>query len=348
MKSFTFTIVFTLILVSCGSNKSDSHTSDESLAVVGFYNLENLFDTIDSPDVWDEEFMPQSPKKWNTQRYQNKLDRLADVIYAIGDTAGVKGPAVMGLCEVENEGVVHDLTTKTILKPLAYKSVHVDSPDRRGIDVAFIYQPKAFVLDAYKAVPLIIHDQRKGNQIYTRDQLVISGRLMGQKTHFIINHWPSRYGGEERSRPARLKAALLCRSLIDSLQTIDSLANIIVMGDFNDNPHDVSVKEILHAVTKDELSKGALFNTLAEKHQNGEGSLCYRGDWKMFDQIMVTPGFLQDDQTLQYHGAFVYATPIMRVSEGKYAGYPFRTYVRDNYHGGYSDHFPVFMKLKKN
>jgi len=347
MKQIILILVVLGMAISCTTPSQDSTGNEDAKAVVGFYNLENLFDTINAEGVFDEEFTPEGRKNWNTNRYQRKKEMLASVIKGIGDTTKVNGPAVMGLCEVENIQVIEDLLGNDHLGAINYKIVHQDAPDKRGIDVALIYQPDLFKLETYKAIPLLIYDENDGERIYTRDQLLVSGLLLGERTHFIVNHWPSRYGGEERSRPHRNSAAKLSRSIIDSLQAIEPMANVILMGDLNDDPNNVSVKELLRAVVKGEMKEGDLYNPLAEQHKAGVGTLCYRGFWNMFDQMVITPSLMNGQNGLSYKGAHIYTNSKMKVKAGDYAGYPFRTYVGNNYHGGYSDHFPVYIVLDK-
>lgn len=340
-------ILIIICLSACNNRKSTKVTAPKDV-VVGFYNLENLFDTINTPDVRDEEFTPNGRKQWNTERYMQKQNQLAQIIASIGKAEKIDGAAVMGLCEVENLQVIEELVDNSFLKPFNYQIVHQDSPDKRGIDVALIYKADQFKVDSYNAIPLFIYDQESGDRIHTRDQLLVSGKLLGEQVHFIVNHWPSRYGGEERSRPMRKSAAELSRSIIDSLQAINPDANIILMGDLNDDPHNVSVKDVLRAVAKDELSADDLYNTLVEKHRNGEGTLCYRGEWNMFDQINISQSLLKEGNALTYKETFILEHPGLKVKEGDYAGYPFRTYVGNRYDGGYSDHLPVYMLINKN
>ena len=347
MRALIRSLIIIALTTACANSRKNTTEASEKRAVAGFYNLENLFDTINTEGVFDEEYTPRGKKHWNAQRYRTKTMMLADVIKGIGDAAHVKGPAIMGLSEVENINVIKELLACEHLSDINYKIVHQDSPDRRGIDVALIYRPDLFVLDSYKAVPLFIYDEKEGNRIYTRDQLLVSGKLLGEKTHFIINHWPSRYGGEERSRPLRKSAAELSRSIIDSIQADSSKANIILMGDLNDDPHNVSVKDILRAVVKSELKNDDLYNPLAEQHCKGIGTLCYHGNWNMFDQMVITQNLLSERNGLQYKGAHIYSNSNMKVKNGNYAGYPFRTYVGNLYTGGYSDHFPVYVILGK-
>ena len=316
--------------------------------VVGFYNLENLFDTIDAPNVRDEEFTPQSEKQWTANRYERKLQNMASVIAGIGAAEGVGAPAVMGLCEMENLKVLKDLVSTDRLKAYDYQIIHQDSPDRRGIDVALIYRPGYFKPESFRAVPLLINGD-DGNRLYTRDQLVVSGKMNGARIHFIVNHWPSRYGGKERSIPLRNAAARLSRSLVDSIRGAESDAKIIVMGDLNDDPVDESVKKHLKAgVTTQQSGSDSLFNATAPLFLNGRGTLCYHDFWNLFDQIIVTPNLMKKSSgKLHIEKTEIYGKQYMRQQEGDYSGYPYRTYVGNWYHGGYSDHFPSYIVLNQ-
>lgn len=343
---FAFILIASVTLLSsCFSSKEQNKKTSESV-VIGFYNLENLFDTIDAPDVRDEEFTPDGKKSWNAQRYEDKLSKMSSIISVMGDTVSNPGPAIIGLCEVENRTVLEDLVNHPNLKAYNYQIVHQDSPDKRGIDVALLYRPSYFKVNNVDALPLYIYDQEDGDRIYTRDQLLVSGQINGEKIHVIVNHWPSRYGGEERSRPSRKAAAHLTRSIVDSLQSINKDANIVVMGDLNDDPNNISVKDELRAVVKSELSDTDLYNPLAEKHQEGVGTLCYRGYWNMFDQVIISQNLLNKTSGLQFKEAFIYDSEQLREPKGKYKGYPLRTFVGNRYMGGYSDHFPVFIVLE--
>ncbi|WP_430812328.1 MULTISPECIES: endonuclease/exonuclease/phosphatase family protein [unclassified Carboxylicivirga] len=340
---FSFVAVV-LILSACSSGSGGIKKGEE--VVIGFYNLENLFDTIDAPDVRDEEFTPDGRKAWTQARYKAKLQHMAQVISSLSDTVGQEYPAIVGLCEVENRTVVEDLVKEKSLAGGDYQIVHQDSPDRRGIDVALIYRSDLFNPETIKAIPLMIYDAEDSSRIYTRDQLLVSGLLGNEKIHLLVNHWPSRYGGEERSRPLRKEAALLSRSIVDSLLALDEGAKVLVMGDLNDDPHNVSVKDVLRGRTRSELTGDDVYNPFARKHQAGEGTLCYRGKWNLFDQIILTQGLLGSEQGLRYEDALVYSYAHLKVPEGKYKGYPFRTYVGNRHDGGYSDHFPVSVVLK--
>ena len=336
-------LLLPLLMVVIGSCQPS-----EEQKVVGFYNLENLFDTIDAPDVRDEEFTPGGEKQWDASRYERKLQNMAAVISGIGAAEGVGAPAVMGLCEMENREVLDDLVATDRLKAFNYQIIHQDSPDERGIDVALIYRPEFFKPESYRAVPLFIIGE-EGSQIYTRDQLVVTGTLDGDRLHFIVNHWPSRYGGKERSIPLRKAAAVLTRSLVDSIVSIDAGARVIVMGDLNDDPVDVSVKKYLRAgVSSQGNGSDSLFNATAPLFFEGRGTLCYRDFWNLFDQIIVTPNLMKPESGLHHIvKTEIYDKQYIRQQEGDYSGYPFRTFVGNWYHGGYSDHFPSYIVLKK-
>jgi len=317
--------------------------------IVAFYNLENLFDTIDTPDVRDTEFTPDSDKKWNSKKYRDKISNMAEVISELGSDHGEGAPAIVGLCEVENEVVVSDLINDPKLKPYNYQVVHYDSPDKRGIDVCLIYQPRVFQVTNSKAIPLFIYDKDSRERIYTRDQLVVSGLFDDESIHFIVNHWPSRYGGAERSAPLRNEAAKLSKSIIDSICTIEKKAKVILMGDLNDDPIDESVTVHLEALgDQKELKKGELYDAMYDLYDTGNGTLAYRGKWNLFDQMILTKSLTgKKKSTYKYESSHIYKVPKMVEQEGKYKGYPLRTYVGSRYFGGYSDHFPVYIILQK-
>lgn len=340
-------LLLAAFVIICINSKAYSQTY--KAGVVAFYNLENLFDTIDTPDVRDTEFSPLGDKKWNSEKYWKKINNIADVISDLGADKGVGAPAVMGLCELENKQVIVDLINSPQLKPYNYQIVHYNSPDKRGIDVCLIYQPRFFQVTNSKSVPLLINKENSDERLYTRDQLMVSGIFDGEPMHFIVNHWPSRYGGEARSAPLRNAAALLCRSIVDSLQTVDKDAKVIVMGDLNDDPINESVELYLRARGKKrKMREGDMFNTMYKHYHDGIGTLAYRDKWNLFDQMIITKSLMGSDySTYKFKSSLIYNKPKMMVQEGKYKGYPFRTYVGGRYDGGYSDHFPVYMILLK-
>ncbi len=325
--------------------------SSENYQVAGiaFYNLENLFDTIRDPNIRDSEFLPEGDKNWTGARYQEKLNHLAKVITNIGREVGLDGPLLLGVAEVENRRVLEDLCKTEILTGKNYQIIHQDSPDRRGIDVAFLYRGNYFRPIAFQSHRLQLKDQA---DFKTRDQLVVSGILDRDTLHVVVNHWPSRSGGEKRSEPRRLEAAALSRHICDSIYQLHPEAKILVMGDFNDDPSNESIRKVMRAGGKSQgLAAGDFFNPMFEMHKKGYGTLAYRDNWQIFDQILLSDALVDEqDQGYVYlpGSAQVFAPSWLKQSEGRFRGYPFRTYVGSNYKGGYSDHFPVYLLLRSS
>ena len=314
-------------------------------ALVGFYNIENLFDTLDTPGVNDEEFSPTGSKLWGTLRYYRKLDQNAQVIAAMGKDLHPNGLAILGICEVENRAVVEDLIATKALKDRKYKIVHEESADRRGIDVALIYDPAQYAVFSHKSYRVYMAD----TSFHTRDQLLVSGVLDGDTTHVIVCHWPSRRGGEKRSAPNRKAAAELARHITDSLLAKNVNARVMVMGDLNDDPVDVSVSRFLRTTgDKEKAVDGVLYNAMYAPYQKGIGSLAWRDSWNLFDQIILSPALVTGaGGKYHFYGARIFNEPYLRQRDGAFAGYPFRTFVGDTYQDGFSDHFPVFVILVK-
>lgn len=348
MKRILYTITASLLLfVACNTNKKSTPEG----ALVAFYNVENFFDTINTPGVDDIEFTPDGKKEWDSEKYRSKQINMAKVIADIGVDEGFNGPSVIGLCEIENREVLNEFVTEASIADKNYQIVHYDSPDKRGIDVALLYKTDDFQLKKSSVHPLIIHDQETGDRIYTRDQLLVEGLLKGDLVYMIVNHWPSRYGGEERSRPARLAAAQLNRAIIDSILQINTAAKIITMGDLNDDPHNVSVKTGLQACSFEnccENKECTLFNAMEAMHRpDSIGTLKYRGRWNLFDQMILSSGFMDKESSgLKYDTAKIYNKPYLIQQEGKYKGSLLRTYGGRTYLNGYSDHLPVYVLLK--
>ncbi len=339
-----FIYLFVSLLLSAGAF---AQKKEYQLSCVAFYNLENFFDTIDSPDTDDAAFTPDSEKEWNRKKYVRKLKNMSRVISEIGTEFMPDGAAVIGLCEVENSKVLRDLVNTKKLKDRNYQIVHFQSPDYRGIDVGFLYQEKFFKIENTKTYNLTIEDKPR---FRTREQLLVSGWLNGEKIHFIINHWPSRYGGKEQSRPKRNYAADLCRSIADSIFEIEPKANIVVMGDLNDNPTDESVK--VHLRTKGDkrkLRKTDFYNPWLKLFKKEKGTLVYRGSWYLFDQILLSKNLAKKSKERKFtiHKAKIFKKKYMINKKGRYKGYPYRTYAGNYFLGGYSDHFPTYIILRK-
>jgi len=316
------------------------------VATIGFYNLENLFDTIDDPKINDEEFLPQGPNAWNSARYYHKLHNMASVISQIGTEYAKEGPVIMGLSEVENRSVVEDLVATPPLKAAGYKVVHYDSPDARGIDVALIYQSKFFQVTSSSVHPL---KMASDTGFRTRDVLQVDGLLDGELIHVLVNHWPSRSSGEKETAPKRDAAADNCLSVVKKIYEKEPAARIIIMGDLNDDPVDNSLIKHLKAKGKKEgLGNQDLFNPMWQMYRDGIGSLAYRDSWNLFDQIIVSAPLLDKNSgSYAFFKARVFNQRFLVQKEGAYAGYPFRTYAGGVYQGGYSDHFPVYIFLAR-
>lgn len=337
-----FLLLFVLTVViaqfSCQAQQNKVRT-----ACIAFYNVENLFDTIDSPDTDDSEFLPDGANRWSGKRYLAKLDKLSEVISKIGNELVHQGPTLIGLSEIENRQVMEDLIKTPALRNLGYGIIHFDSPDGRGVDVGLLYKKSAFRPESTTSVRLSVPWNEKWK---TRDQLVVSGKLDGDRIHIIVNHWPSRRSGPEY----RAEAGKLSRKIVDSLYKIDPEAKIILMGDLNDDPIDPSVTEHLSAKGKEKELKGNdLFNPYFQLFKEGVGSLAYRDAWNLFDQIIISQALLgKDRKSYKYYKARVFNERFLFQKDGQYAGYPWRTFAGGSYAGGYSDHLPVYLFLVKD
>ncbi|MDR4987916.1 MAG: endonuclease/exonuclease/phosphatase family protein [Bacteroidales bacterium] len=317
----------------------------EFIAVaIGFYNVENLFDTINDPNIRDDDFTPQGSNRWNTEKYFEKLENLAEVIYHLGRDVNPDGVAVLGLAEVENVRVLEDLAAQEKIRDRNYQIIFVQGPDRRGVHNAFFYNPAYFEHISHEAYPTIVPGRP---DFITRDQLLLTGNVLGERMHFIVGHWPSRVGGEARSRPGRIAAADIARNVIDSIQAAEPGAKVFMMGDFNDNPTDISIRKHLRSKgTKEGIKDNELYNPFESFFRRGIGTNAWRDAWSLFDQILMTPAVLGDDfSTFTYLRAEVFNRPFLRQPTGRFQGYPFRTFGGGVYLGGYSDHFPVCVYL---
>ena len=339
-------LIFVIILVS---NTTFAQKKEYKVKSIGFYNLENLFDLINQEEVRDDEFTPDGAKKWNEKKYAQKMANISKVISDIGTNVAKSGLSILGVSEIENISVLKDLANTELLKNRNYGIVHKDSPDKRGIDVALMYQKDHFKVTNYRAVPLIINDKDDNDRVYTRDQLVVSGLLDGEKMHFIVNHWPSRSGGEAKSAYLRNAAGKLCKTIKDSILKVEPAAKIVIMGDFNDTPNNKSVKKYLGAKKdRKKVSTKDLYNTAAKFQDRGFGSHAYRDTWSMLDQIIISGEFLnKNTKGFKYYKAKIYRKKYLLNQSGRYKGYPKRTFVGNTFQGGYSDHFPVFMFIVK-
>lgn len=352
MKKSTFAILLLfpflfspLLLFSQKEIKPEEY----KVSAIGFYNLENLFDTLDSPNTNDADFLPSGRLAWNTEKYVSKQKNMASVIKQLATDLTPDGVAMLGVAEVENRKVLEDLVAQEDLKNRGYQIVHFDSPDERGIDCGLLYQPKYFSLAGARAVPVPLTDPKTQAKDYTRDILYAAGTFDGDMIHVMVGHWPSRRGGESASEWARKAAASVCRQLTDSILALDAKAKIVIMGDLNDDPTNKSLTDVLKAKGSTEnLKKGELYNTMYDHFKNGNGTLAYRDSWNLFDQMIVSQGFVSKKEGgWQLYKSYVFNQPWLLQKEGAFRGYPFRTYVGDIFINGYSDHLPVYLYFLK-
>lgn len=320
--------------------------------MVVFYNLENLFDTINDPDKWDDEFLPDGDKKWNSVKYQKKLSNMERVLFDIA-AINKNFPAVIGVSEIENRLVLEDLIAQPKLAHGNYRIVHYDSPDRRGVDCAFFYRPDVFKLEGSKAHKF---DMPGMPNFYTRDLVTMWGTIEGEPFFFLVSHWPSRLGGKEASDPKREAAARQCRRIADSVRMANPNTKVVIMGDLNDDATDKSVTEVLGAKGNiKKLVAGDLYNPYIDILKAGYGTLAYRDSWNLFDNIIVSENLatgstgelkLQRGEGTKFYGN-IFRRSYMIQREGQYKGYPLRSFVGNNFQNGFADHFPVYIYIAK-
>lgn len=354
-----FVSLFFISLLQAQAKKYTIHT-------VAFYNFENLFDTINDPTNHDDEWTPAGVQNWTKEKYQQKLKNLSAVLSDIGTPENPNAPTIIGGSEIENRGVLEDLIKEPKLLKFDYGIIHFDSPDKRGIDVALLYQKKYFKPTSYSNIPLYIFKNKESikedekdeteneevkikpqnNRVFTRDQLLVTGYLEGEEISIIVNHWPSRSGGEKASSKFREEAGKLNRRIIDSLQRINPNAKVITMGDLNDGPYNKSVKEALGAKAKKaDVPEFGVYNPFEEMFYKGMGTLAFRDSWDIFDQIIISKSLIDPDfQSFKFWKAGIFNRSYLIQTSGKYKGYPLRHTLTEV---GFSDHFPVYIYLIK-
>lgn len=342
MKKLLFSGFFVLLLLAGFAQKPYK---------VMFYNFDNLFDTINDPEILDEEFTPDGPKKWNSVKYNKKIGNLERVLFDIA-ALDKNYPAVIGVSEVENRSVLEDVIATPKLAPANYRIVHYDSPDARGVDVAFFYRPDVFELEGSAPIPFTMEGLPN---FKTRDIVTMWGTIEGEPFYFMVAHWPSRLGGKEASAPKRERAAEIMRRAADSVLRLDPATKVVMMGDFNDDATDDSITEVLGA--KGDIRKlepGDYYNPFINVLKAGYGTLAYQDAWNLFDNIVVSENLVAGDglkirkasPKARFYGN-IFSRPYMIQQEGQYKGYPLRTFVGNNFQGGYSDHFPVYIYIGK-
>ncbi len=299
--------------------------------------------------ILTDEFYYKGTKLWNSKKYQEKLKNLAKVFSEIGKAETQAMPVIIGMAEIENEQVLADLCgelKKSYGKTYGFS--HFNSFDARGVDVGLLYDKTRFV--PTNEDRLIVNlTGATGYREYTRDILVVEGLLDGEKMYFLVNHWPSRRGGEQASMPRRIAAAEVMKKAMDSIQKVSPNAKILAMGDFNDDPNSPSIKKYVNTVAKkDKITEGTYFNPSDNLFKSGGGTLAYQDSFNFFDQQILSPGFVKgDDNGYHFYKMSVFSPSYLKTQEGPWKGYPFRSFSGNNYTGGYSDHFPVYTIIIK-
>ena len=346
-------LIKTLLLLIVFTSFFNVNAQDKKrfkIHTVAFYNLENLFDTINDPLKYDEASPIMELKANRSEIYKKKIKNIARVISNIGTDMVNNSPALIGVCEIENRKVLEDLVNDPLLLSKDYGIVHFEGPDRRSIDVALLYQKALFQPVESSSHELLIYDDLTRKRVFTRDQLLVSGKLDGDLIYIIVNHWPSRSGGEARSRSKRVGAAKLNKRIIDSLQSINPYAKILTMGDLNDDPTNESVKKVLKAKKdKKKVPLKGIYNPFEKMFaEKGYGTTAYRDAWSLFDQIMVTKPLIETDYTsYRFWKAGIYNKSYLSNKRGRWEGYPFRSFANGGFTNGFSDHFPVYVYLIK-
>lgn len=308
---------------------------------VASWNLENLFDTEDDPEIDDEEFLPSSRRQWNEHKLSMKIQNLSKVIEYMNNQ---NGPDILGVQEVENFKILERLKNNLIGE---YGIAYAESPDKRGIDNGLLYRK-----DIFEYVSQIGHEVRLSDNWSTRLILEVCLKHKSSAEYYVfVNHWPSRSGGQERSEPNRIAAARTLKNRVDDLLHTDESTNIIIIGDFNDDPNNISLVEELEAAdlfcAEDYDSSFKLFNLASETFISGKGTYLYKGNWNMLDQIIVSISLLSNNNFIYDCGSFEIIKPeFMITKEGNFKGASIPTFGGRSYLGGFSDHFPVGAKFK--
>ena len=342
-------LIITIVLVSalavCFAQKPHK---------IMFYNMENFFDTINDPETNDEEFLPDGAKRWNSVKYNKKLNNMERVLFDIA-AMDRNYPIVIGVSEIENRSVLEDIVSTPKLRPANYSICHYDSPDLRGVDVAFLYRPDVFKLEGSENVPIRIESLP---DFRTRGIVTMWGTIDGEPFLFMVSHWPSRLGGQQASAFKRNAVARQMRAIADSVLKVNPATKIVAMGDFNDDPTDESVEVYLGAKTSlKKLQPGDFYTPFADMLKAGLGTLAYRDTWNLFDNIVLTENLAcgttgklrivkDPNKKTKYYGN-IFKPSYLIQKEGQFKGYPLRSFVGNNFQGGFSDHLPVFIYIDK-
>lgn len=330
--------------------------------VIGFYNLENLFDIYDDPAHNDEQFLPEGSNHWTQVKYEKKLKNMAHVIAEMAKANG-RYHTILGISEIENRLVIEDLVSQPEIADANFQIVHFDGPDRRGVDVALLYKPENFKPLECRSIPFTFDadsevdftlDQAAKDRFRTRDILMVRGTIDGEMFAFFVCHLPSRVGGKGGDLRSR-GGEILWRESVKLMRKYPRI-KIVTMGDMNDDPFDESMAVFHHGKEKPEdVSPTDFFNPYYSMIKDGYGSLAYQGTWCLYDQELVNYSLLNaapKSLKLQkigkkgYYG-HIFHRPFMTVQNGQYKGTPFRTFRSGSFIGGYSDHYPTFIVIGK-
>lgn len=342
LSSLVFIVMFDSDILLSQPNIQSQIESNRHARIM-FYNCENLFDCVDDTLTIDEEFLPNGDRHWDKYKYNEKLEKTAQVITAVGGWQPVE---LVGLSEIENKQVLNDLVYNSQLYLKEYKFIHKESSDKRGIDVALLYQPTVFKPIANNFIPVNFSDTCKKS----RDILYCKGVLKKTDTlHVFVNHWPSRWGGQLESEIYRIEAAKTLKQSYDSITKTEKQPNIIIMGDFNDTPNDISL--CLHLNTcNSPKEKNVLVNLSPNVRESEIGTHKHNGVWAVLDQIIVSEQLTHKDNNLHISKKelTIVNYNFLLEPDKNYLGLkPKRTFIGFKFNDGYSDHLPVFIDLIK-
>lgn len=345
-------ILMTLSALAQGGAKSH---------VIGFYNLENLFDIYDDPAKNDQEFLPDGANHWTQEKYEQKVKNMAQVIRAMRDDNGCYH-TILGVSEIENRLVLEDLIYDPQIADAGFEIVHYDGPDRRGVDVGLLYDPRKFNFIESRSIPFTFENSEveftltpeEQARFRTRDVLMVRGTIDGEMFAFFVAHLPSRRGGKGGDLRSRGGEIMYEQSRL--LEQEFPGIKIVCMGDMNDDPFDESMAKFLHGrETFEEMNEGDFFNPYLSMIKAGYGSLCYRGTWCIYDQELVNYNLAKAPEGTfrmlpvvkkKYYGR-IFIKPFMVTQQGSYKGYPFRTFSNGTFMNGYSDHYPTYIVISK-
>lgn len=354
-RSFIVAALLLLMSLSASAQKTQQNY------VIGFYNLENLFDIYDDPVKNDSEFLPEGKNKWTQAKYEKKLHNMAKVIRSMADN-NKRWHTILGISEIENRLVIEDLVSQPEIADANYQIVHYDSPDRRGVDVALLYKPDQFTYLDSESIPFdfnsdIDFSDTDTSYFKTRDILMVHGLIAGEHFAFYVAHLPSRVGGKGGN--LRSRGAEIIYNHSRRMEAKYPGIKIVAMGDMNDNPTDDSMAKYLHGQERlENVTPTEFFSPYISMLKAGYGSLCYQGVWSIYDLELVNynlahapDGGLKIQPVTKNHGkeyyGVVFKRPWMTTQKGQYKGYPFRTFSNGAFVGGYSDHYPTYIVVGK-